>query len=109
MHTALRLLMTQHELNIENNRGKLEIIADVVELCTSGIKKTHIMYRGNLSFDQINRYLRQLLNIGFVEQRIEDGVMIYRATEKGRIFLHYYNLMINTMQGNNEIPLCLHG
>lgn len=68
--------MTQHELNIENNRGKLEIIADVVELCTSGIKKTHIMYKGNLSFDQINRYLRQLLNIGFVEQRIEEGVMI---------------------------------
>src|SRR6266508_354923 len=100
--------MNKHEINTENNRGKLEIIADVVDLCTSGIKKSHIMYKGNLSFEQINRYLRQLLKMGFVEQAIDDGVIIYRATEKGRVFLHYYNLMINTMQGNNEIALCLH-
>ena len=100
--------MNKHEINTENNRGKLEIIADVVDLCTSGIKKTHIMYKGNLSFEQITRYLRQLLKMEFVEQTIDDGVIIYRATEKGRVFLHYYNLMINTMQGNNEIALCLH-
>ena len=36
-------------------------MADVVDLCKSGIKKTHIMYHGNLSYEQINRYLQELL------------------------------------------------
>ena len=33
----------------KNNRGKIQIMGDVLALATSGIKKTHIMYRANLS------------------------------------------------------------
>jgi predicted transcriptional regulator len=29
----------------KNNRGKIQIMGDVLALATSGIKKTHIMYR----------------------------------------------------------------
>jgi predicted transcriptional regulator len=98
--------MSEYEINTINNRGKIEIIADVVNLCTSGIKKTHIMYRGNLSFEQINRYLRELLKMEFVEQTVIDGILIYRATEKGRIFLHYYNLMKNIMECPSGMDMC---
>ena len=97
--------MTEYEINTTNNRGKIEIIADVVNLCTSGIKKTHIMYKGNLSFEQINRYLKELLKMEFVEQTVIDRVLIYRATEKGRIFLHYYNLMKNIMECTTGIDM----
>ena len=99
--------MLEGETTTENNRGKLEIMADVIYLGTSGIKKTHIMYKANLSYDQINRYLRVLLKLEFIEIAIDDGTAIYRATEKGRVFLHYYNMMRKTMNTDYEMPCLL--
>lgn len=99
--------MIEHETNNENNRGKIEIMADVVYLSTSGIKKTHIMYKANLSYDQINRYLRELLKLTFIEIAMDEGTIIYRATEKGRLFLHYYYMMRKTMYAEYEMPCVL--
>ncbi|MDP9197269.1 MAG: winged helix-turn-helix domain-containing protein [Thermoproteota archaeon] len=105
--------MNGFETRNENNRGKVEIMADVVNLCTSGIKKTHIMYKGNLSYEQINRYLLELLKKDCIQQDVDEGTTVYRATERGRLFLHYYNLMTDTLlvedkidlKSNEQIPL----
>jgi len=85
----------------ENNRGKIQIMADIVDLCESGIRKTHIMYKGNLSYEQINRYLYELLEKELITQNLDDGVLTYRATEKGRSFLQYYNLMLSILEENS--------
>jgi len=85
----------------ENNRGKIQIMADIVDLCKSGIRKTHIMYKGNLSYEQINRYLYELLEKELITQNLDDGVLTYRATEKGRSFLQYYNLMLSILEENS--------
>ena len=77
----------------KNNRGKIEIMADVLALSTSGIKKTHIMYRANLSYEQILYYLNQLLGKGLISQDVSDGAIVYRTTEKGREFLVCYSRM----------------
>jgi len=81
----------------ENNRGKIQIMADIVDLCKAGIRKTHIMYKGNLSYEQINRYLYELLEKELIIQNLDDGVLTYRATEKGRSFLQYYNMMLSIL------------
>jgi predicted transcriptional regulator len=81
----------------ENNRGKIQIMADIVDLCKAGIRKTHIMYKGNLSYEQINRYLYELLEKELITQNLDDGVLTYRATEKGRSFLQYYNMMLSIL------------
>ena len=75
----------------KNNRGKIEIMADVLTLSTSGIKKTHIMYKANLSYEQILYYLNQLLGKGLIVQDVSDGALVYRTTEKGREFLTCYS------------------
>lgn len=81
----------------ENNRGKIQIMGDIVDLCKAGIRKTHIMYKGNLSYEQINRYLYELLEKELIIQNLDDGVLTYRATEKGRSFLQYYNMMLSIL------------
>jgi predicted transcriptional regulator len=85
----------------ENNRGKIQIMADIVDLCKAGIRKTHIMYKGNLSYEQINRYLYELLEKELITQNLDDGVLTYRATEKGRSFLQYYNMMLGILDENS--------
>lgn len=82
----------------KNNRGKIEIMADILELSTAGIKKTHIMYRANLSYEQILFYLGELLNKGLIAQGVVDGSIVYRTTEKGREFLSSYVHMANLIR-----------
>ncbi|HXV46916.1 MAG TPA: winged helix-turn-helix domain-containing protein [Nitrososphaera sp.] len=92
----------------KNNRGKIEIMADVLALSTSGIKKTHIMYKANLSYEQILYYLNQLLGKGLIAQDVSDGALVYRTTEKGREFLAYYSRMsdlIARCENASNIPL----
>ena len=75
----------------KNNRGKIQIMGDVLALATSGIKKTHIMYKANLSYEQVHLYLSELIGRKLIVQDVSpDGVM-YRTTDKGREFLLYYN------------------
>jgi len=86
----------------KNNRGKIEIMADVLSLSTSGIKKTHIMYRANLSYEQILYYLNQLLSKRLIAQDVSDGAVVYRTTEKGREFLSCYSRMSDLITESYE-------
>jgi predicted transcriptional regulator len=89
----------------KNNRGKIEIMADVLALSTAGIKKTHIMYRANLSYEQILHYLNQLLTKGLIAQDVSDGSLVYRTTEKGREFLICYSRITELITEYEKVPL----
>ena len=78
----------------KNSRGKVEILADIIYHCQESPKKTHIMLRAHLGYEQLCYYLPRLINTGLVVQAIESGSVIYRTTERGREFLaNYYNIM----------------
>ena len=92
----------------KNNRGKIEIMADVLSLSTTGIKKTHIMYRANLSYEQILYYLNELLGKGLIVQDVADGALVYRTPEKGREFLACYGRMVELVRESEvaqKVPL----
>ncbi len=74
----------------KNNRGRIQIIGDILELATSGIKKTHIMYRGNLSYEQAHQYLAEMIEKSLVDIQVSSAGTMYRTTERGREFLAYY-------------------
>ena len=65
-------------------------MGDIIGLSTAGIKKTHVMYRANLSYEQVHLYLGELIEKGLVDQEVRSDGVIYRTTEKGREFLVYY-------------------
>jgi predicted transcriptional regulator len=87
----------------KNNRGKIQIMGDVLALATSGIKKTHIMYRANLSYEQVHLYLGELIAKRLIAQDVSssDGV-VYRITEKGREFLLYYTRLAEFLEKEEE-------
>jgi predicted transcriptional regulator len=71
------------------NRSKLDIIYDILASATSGVRKTHIMSRANLSSEQMNFYFNTLLHHSLLhaEKDAEDN-LVYRTTQKGIRFLH---------------------
>ncbi len=82
----------------KNNRGKLQIMGDVLTLATSGIKKTHIMYRANLSYEQVHLYLGELIGKRLIEQDVSPEGVVYRTTTKGREFLLYYTRLVEFLE-----------
>jgi predicted transcriptional regulator len=75
-------------------RSKIEITANILEIAKEGSRKTRIMYLGNLSFDLVQKYLKQLEHLGLVEvKNASGGERIYTITAKGQEFLaDFYEL-----------------
>ena len=69
------------------NRGKLDIVREMLSIASVKVRKTRIMYQANLSFVQVERYLQSLLENGLVESF--DG-SFYLITPRGKEFLQMY-------------------
>jgi len=76
-------------------RGKIDIIADVLKAAELGAKKTHIMYRANLSYTLLEKYLGQVLDFGFLTL---DG-NTYKLTREGERFRSNY-VILKKMKGS---------
>jgi len=102
IHIDIEMMMTSER---KNNRGKIQIMGDVLALATYGIKKTHIMYRANLSYEQVHLYLGELIGKRLITQDVspKDGV-VYRTTEKGREFLLYYTHLVEFLEEEKQEP-----
>jgi predicted transcriptional regulator len=66
-------------------RNRVEIIADILNVVGDGALKTQIMYKGNLSYKLLTRYLREVIGAGLV--CAVERANIYQLTEKGKMFL----------------------
>lgn len=86
----------------KNTRGRIEIIASILFHCREGIKKTHIMCKANVGYEQLCYYLPNLINSGLVTQVIDDDRVIYRTTEDGREFLKFYNGIMKLITQENK-------
>lgn len=65
-------------------RTRLQIIAEILEIVRDGAKKTHIMYRANLSYKSLCRYLDEIVEAGLVRVDRDEG---YVVAAKGVEFL----------------------
>ncbi len=85
-------------------RDKLYIIAEILEISKEGTLKTQIMYRANLSFAQLNDYLKFMLKIKLIQKIVQQGKEIYVATEKGLDFLRRQCELKELLKTEEEKP-----
>ena len=92
------------KLSKRQYRNKIQITADILELAKQGSRKTRIMYLGNLSFDLVQKYLKQLEQLGLVEVKdTEKGERIYNITARGTEFLSdFYELQKHSEIASNK-------
>ena len=74
------------------HRNRFGIIGDILAIAQRGERKTHIMYRANLSFGELNQYLRFLMEQGLIERRLdqEEHAVTFRTTQNGFDFMRTY-------------------
>ena len=80
------------------NRGWLDIIDFVLEVCKNDSLKTHIMYSCNLNSKQVGKYIQFLLRCKLIEEihnSNESKRHLYRVTDLGRKYTHLYKKLID--------------
>jgi predicted transcriptional regulator len=83
-------------------RDKLSIIAEILDIAKEGTLKTQIMYKANLSFAQLNDYLKFMLKKNLLTKFRANGKEVYAATEKGLDFLQRHYELTELLQENEN-------
>ena len=76
-----------------SHRGRLDIIASILNSAGKGVRKTAIMYKCNLSFRQLEIYLRFLEKKALLKaflRRESPKQKVFETTKRGMDFLKAY-------------------
>lgn len=72
-------------------RDKLQIVIDILTLMQNKrgrIKPTHILYGGNLSYDRLKKYIKELEDRGYIKEVQIKDKKFYEITDKGINFVN---------------------
>jgi len=84
------------KLRFSRKRSDIDIMASILDEAHKGARKTRIMYRCNLSHNQLQVYLKLLLGMGFLVSHSEKGsseLGLFETTAKGLKFLGAYRAL----------------
>ena len=78
------------------NRDKIQIIANILRVSEADMKKTHIMYSANLGSEQITHYMSQLQSNGMLEQKS-------KAITESSINALFYSILANLVDSYEQL------
>ena len=78
--------MALESLGANGRRDKVTIMADLLEIMQEPRRLTHILYKSNMSYVQLVKYLDNLMEMGFAE-KIREPHRAYGITDNGKLFM----------------------
>jgi len=76
---------------MEYRRGRLEIARDILMVAKTGAKPTELVYKANLNFNVIKKYLPEMEEAGLIEVEVinhgKKETRLYTTTGRGFEFL----------------------
>jgi len=89
-YTSSQFYDAQEKKNFESRRrGTLDIIRGMLGAALDGARKTRIMYKADMNYSQLTRYIQQALDLELI--RFDPSTSLYWTTEKGRRFLEAFS------------------
>jgi predicted transcriptional regulator len=74
-----------------SNRSRLSIIYHILWICQDAqVSQTQLMYKANLSYFQLKKYVNTLLIKGLLQETVHDGKKSYRSTSRGRQYIEAF-------------------
>jgi predicted transcriptional regulator len=69
---------------MNQRRSNIEIISEMLRIGADGAGKTEIMYSANMSYRQLQKYLKFMLAQGLIDKiEVDNPSVSFRVTEKG--------------------------
>lgn len=78
-------------------RSDIEISADILKVALNGAKKSHIVYRANLNFEVVKRYLKHLSEAGLINFPSFEN-RLFQTTPKGKEYITRYENLNDYMK-----------
>jgi predicted transcriptional regulator len=88
-------------------RISIEIMAEILNLCQKPQCKTRILYKTNLSYDMLLKYLEKLQALSMLE--VHHSKTTYLTTEKGFRFLDAWMGLREHLVSNEQVGLSIVG
>jgi len=87
-------------------RSQFEIYLDILKAVAEGKKKpTHIMYRANLSWTRLKKYLDFLISQDLLQETVNDSATVFSLTQKGKDVIGYHKRIEGVLYPRkNAIP-----
>ena len=82
-------------IGVTTRRDQLTIISDLLEIVHQPQRLTHILYKSNMSYGQLSKYLDDLTEMEFIEIRTEP-FRCFIITAKGKQFNEMLSLKKRT-------------
>jgi len=78
--------MALDTLGVNVRRDKITIMGDLLDIIQEPRRVTHILYKSNMSYVQLLKYLDNLKNLGLAEER-KKPFRSFMITENGKTFM----------------------
>ena len=82
--------MTLDTLSTSGRRDKITIMSDLLDIMEEPRRLTHILYKSNMSYLQLVKYLDDLIARGLAEKK-SLPFRCYTVTENGKLFKNLVN------------------
>ena len=83
-------------------RGRLEIIYEILSVSLKPVQKTRILYRCNLSYDQIQKYLKFLISRRLLSSFEKNRKEFFQITSTKKEFLEGYEHLRNFVKSKQN-------
>jgi len=87
-------------MGVTTRRDQLTIMSDLLEIVHQPQRLTHILYKSNMSYGQLSKYLDELTELGFIEIRTAP-FRVFIITSKGKQF----NDMLSSKKRRTELQV----
>ncbi len=70
-----------------SRRDKITIMTDLLDIMQEPQRLTHILYKSNMSYVQLVKYLEDLMQMGLAE-KAQEPYRSFRITANGKLFMN---------------------
>ena len=87
------------------NRGRLDIIADIISACMGGRTKSYVMLRAKTNSVTITNIMKKLLLCGLISATEEEGNIMFFPTTRGIDFLRNYEKLLGFLNVDDTVTM----
>jgi predicted transcriptional regulator len=77
-------------VNVGKRRNNTDISVQILKIALKGARKSHIVYRANLNFEIVKKYLNKLNTSGLITHPSTTN-HLFQTTLKGAEYIHQYD------------------
>ena len=89
-------------IGISTRRDQITIMTDLLEIVHQPQRLTHILYKSNMSYGQLSKYLDDLTDLGFLEIKTKP-FRSFIITEKGKQFHEMLSIKARNSESDSMI------